>query len=174
MVIEVDRPNRQERRRNGKSDELDAIEAARAALSGRASGIAKSADGDVEAIRALLVARRSGRNVRIKYLNQIRHLGFTAPDELRERLRDVPADQLARTAAALRPTVGSDTVVHATKLAIATLGRRVFALEADGRRLDERSTRSCGAPRRACSRSTASGSTPPRSCWSPRATTRTG
>ncbi|MDQ1458398.1 MAG: transposase [Actinomycetota bacterium] len=38
VVIEVDRPNRQERRRNGKSDELDAIEAARAALSGRVSG----------------------------------------------------------------------------------------------------------------------------------------
>ena len=136
MVIEVDRPNRQERRRNGKSDELDAIEAARAALSGRASGIAKSADGDVEAIRALLVARRSGRNVRIKYLNQIRHLGFTAPDELRERLRGVSADQLAATAAALRPTAGSDTVVYATKLALATLGRRVVALDADGRRLD--------------------------------------
>lgn len=137
VVIEVDRPNRQERRRNGKSDELDAIEAARAALSGRASGIAKSADGDVEAIRVLLVVRRSGRNVRIKYLNQIRHLGFTAPDSLRERLRDVHRDRLARTAAALRPTAGSDTVVYATKLAIATLGRRVLALEADGRRLDE-------------------------------------
>ena len=136
VVIEVDRPNRQERRRNGKSDELDAIEAARAALSGRASGIAKSADGDVEAIRVLLVARRSGRNVRIKYLNQIRHLGFTAPDELRERLRDVPPDRLARTAAALRPTAGSDTVIYATKLAIATLGRRVVALEADARGLD--------------------------------------
>jgi len=136
IVVEVDRPNRQERRRNGKSDELDAIEAARAALSGRASGIAKSADGDVEAIRALLVARRSGRNVRVKYLNQIRHLGFTAPDELRERLRGVPVDQLAATAAALRPTVGSDTVIHATKLAIATLGRRVLALDADGTRLD--------------------------------------
>jgi transposase len=136
VVIEVDRPNRQERRRNGKSDELDAIEAARAALSGRASGIAQSADGDVEAIRALLVARRSGRNVRIKYLNQIRHLGFTAPDELRERFRDVPTDQLAATAAALRPTVGSDSVVYATKLAIATLGRRIVALDTDGRRLD--------------------------------------
>jgi transposase len=137
VVIEVDRPNRQERRRNGKSDELDAIEAARAALSGRASGIAKSADGDVEAIRALLVARRSGRNVRVKYLNQIRHLVFTAPDELRERLRDVATDQLAAIAAALRPTVGSDTVVYATKLAIATLGRRILALDADGRRLDD-------------------------------------
>ena len=127
VVIEVDRPNRQERRRNGKSDELDAIEAARAALSGRASGIAKSADGDVEAIRALLVARRSGRNVRIKYLNHASR---------RERLRDVPVDQLGRTAAALRPTVGSDTVVYATKLAIATLGRRVVALDADAKRLD--------------------------------------
>jgi transposase len=135
VVIEVDRPNRQERRRNGKSDELDAIEAARAALSGRASGIAKTADGDVEAIRVLLVARRSARDVRIKYLNQIRHLGFTAPDELRERLRDVPADQLARTAASLRP--GTGTVMHATKHAIRTLGRRVLDLEADARDLDQ-------------------------------------
>jgi len=137
VVIEVDRPNRQVRRRAGKSDAIDAVEAARAALSGRASGIAKTADGDVEAIRALLVARRSGRNVRIKYLNQIRHLGFTGPDELRERLRHVHRDRLARTAASLRPTVGSDTVLYATKLAIATLGRRVLALESDSRRLDE-------------------------------------
>ena len=135
VVIEVDRPNRQQRRRNGKSDELDAIEAARAALSGRASGIAKTADGDVEAIRVLLVARRSARDVRIKYLNQIRHLGFTAPDELRERLRDVSADQLARTASSLRP--GTGTVMHATKLAIRTLGRRVLDLEADARDLDQ-------------------------------------
>jgi len=37
-IVEVDRPNRQARRRAGKSDPLDAIEAARAALSGRARG----------------------------------------------------------------------------------------------------------------------------------------
>ena len=136
-VIEVDRPNRQLRRRSGKSDTIDAIEAARAALSGRATGVAKTADGDVEAIRALLVARRSARDVRIKYLNQIRHLSFTAPDELREQLRDVSRDRLARTAAALRPRAGSDTVTYATKLAIQTLGRRVLALEADSARLDQ-------------------------------------
>jgi len=134
-VIEVDRPNRQLRRRAGKSDTIDAVEAARAALSGRASGIAKTADGDVEAIRVLMVARRSARDVRIKYLNQIRHLGFTAPDELRERLRDVPTDQLARTAASLRP--GAGTVMHATKLTIRTLGRRVLDLEADAHHLDQ-------------------------------------
>jgi transposase len=44
---------------------------------------------------------------------------------------------LAGTAAALRPTAGSDTVVYATKLAIATLGRRIVALDADGKRLDD-------------------------------------
>lgn len=54
-VVEVDRPNRQLRRRQGKTDPLDAIEAARAAQSGRALGIAKSRNGNVEAIRALVV-----------------------------------------------------------------------------------------------------------------------
>ena len=94
-VIEVDRPNRQVRRRHGKSDPLDAVEAARAALSGRASGIAKTADGHVEAIRVLLVAKRSARAARTKALTQIRHLGFCAPDALRDQLRDVPAPRWA-------------------------------------------------------------------------------
>ena len=48
-VVEVNRPNRQARRNHGKSDTLDAIEAARAALSGRASGAGKTKDGPVEA-----------------------------------------------------------------------------------------------------------------------------
>jgi transposase len=34
-TVEADRPNRQARQRAGKSDPLDAVEAARAALSGR-------------------------------------------------------------------------------------------------------------------------------------------
>jgi transposase len=58
-VVEVIRPNRQARRRRGKSDTADAIAAAVAALNGEASGIPKSQAGDVEAIRALQVARRS-------------------------------------------------------------------------------------------------------------------
>jgi transposase len=37
-VVEVDRPDRSARRRNGKSDPLDAESAARAVLSGRANG----------------------------------------------------------------------------------------------------------------------------------------
>jgi transposase len=135
-VIEVDRTNRQLRRRAGKSDPLDAIEAARAALSGRAAGIAKHADGNVEAIRALLIAQRSSRQTRARCLNQIRHLGFTAPDSLREQFRDVPKTRLARQAAALRPRANSDPVMHATKLAMRTLGRRALAISDDMHDLD--------------------------------------
>jgi transposase len=137
-VVEVDRPNRQARRRAGKSDPLDAIEAARAALSGRACGAAKTRDGNVEAIRALVVAKRSARSVKIKTLNQIRHLSYTAPDQLRERLKGVSRQQLAARAAALRPSQreGADPVMTATKTALRILGRRVLALDEEKARID--------------------------------------
>ena len=107
----------------------------RAALSGRAKAVAKTADGNVEAIRVLLVAYRSGRDTRIKCLDQLRHLGFCAPDELRERFRGVPVGLLAETAATLRPNRNGDPVVYATKLAMHTLGRRVVDIDADCARL---------------------------------------
>jgi len=137
-VVEVDRPNRQARRRAGKSDPLDAIEAARAALSGRASGVAKTRDGNAEAIRVLVVAKRSARATKIKTLNQIRHLSYTAPDQLRERLKGVSRQQLAARAASLRPSQreGADPVMAATKTALRILGRRVLALDEEKARID--------------------------------------
>ena len=137
-VVEVDRPNRQARRRTGKSDPADAVEAARAALSGRAQGAGKTRDGNVEAIRALVVAKRSARSTKIKSLNQIRHLGFTAPDELRDRLRGITRQQLGAAAAVLRPRAGGDPVMVATKTAMRILGRRVLALDAEMTTLDAR------------------------------------
>jgi transposase len=134
-VVEVDRPNRQARRRHGKSDTLDAVEAARAALSGRAHGVAKTADGNVEAIRVLLIAFRSGREARTRCLNQLRHLGFCGPDDLRERFRGVTVGALAGDAAALRPNPHGDIVMYATKLAMQTLGRRVLDIDTDCARL---------------------------------------
>jgi transposase len=135
-VVEVDRPNRQSRRRTGKSDPADSVEAARAALSGRAQGAGKTRDGNVEAMRALVVAKRSARSSKIQTLNQIRHLSFTASEELRERLKGVSRQELAAEAARLRPRAGSDAVTFATKTAISMLGRRVLALDAEKERLD--------------------------------------
>ena len=73
-VVEVMRPNRQARRNSGKTDALDAVEAARAALSGKAKGHAKTRDGAAEAIRTLVVAKRSARQARVKAIVQMRHL----------------------------------------------------------------------------------------------------
>src|SRR5215470_12140091 len=63
-VVEVDRSDRQDRRRQGKSDPLDAVSAARAAQSGRAAGMPKGRGGQVEAVRALMVTKRSARAAR--------------------------------------------------------------------------------------------------------------
>ncbi|MEA2704367.1 MAG: transposase, partial [Actinomycetota bacterium] len=123
-VVEVDRPNRQERRRTGKSDPLDAIEAARAAQSGRAKSMAKTRNGSVEAIRVLRVAKASARKDRVRALNQLRSLISTAPEELRRELRNLTICQLVHKAAGLRPNDRTD-VVNANKLAMRSLARRV-------------------------------------------------
>ena len=95
-VVEVDRSDRQDRRRNGKSDPLDAVSAARAALSGRAAGAPKGRDGAVEAVRSLMVAKRSARHERTQSINQARALILTGPDELRARFAGLRAGTLAR------------------------------------------------------------------------------
>ena len=62
-LLEADRADRQDRCRQGKSDLLlDAVSAARAAQSGRARGRPKGLDGQVEVIRALVVAKRTARS----------------------------------------------------------------------------------------------------------------
>ena len=128
-VIEVDRPNRQARRAHGKSDPVDAIEAARAALSGRATGLAKSRDGNVEAMRALLVVKRSARYSRVATVNQMRHLCFTGPDDVRSRLAGLSPIMLPRAAAAMRPRDNGDPVDYATRLSLQMLGRRMLLLD---------------------------------------------
>jgi transposase len=134
-VVEVDRPNRQERRRAGKSDPLDAIEAARAAQAGRARGEAKTRNGSVEAIRVLRVARASARKDRIRALNQLRSLVSTAPEDLRHELRGLSIPRLVKATAGLRPNNRTD-VLNATKLALRSLARRVRALDAEIAELD--------------------------------------
>ena len=131
VVVEVDRPNRQTRRKQGKSDPTDAVSAARAALSGEASVTPKSRNGPVEQIRVLMVARRSAREQRIQSLNQLRHLVFTAPEEIRVRFKDRPKRGLVSEAANMRPCKGSDPVTYTTNLVIRNLARRIKALNTE-------------------------------------------
>jgi transposase len=58
-VIEVNRPDHAARRRQGKTDAIDAFAAARAVLSGRATSTGKTRDGPVQMLRMLRLARTS-------------------------------------------------------------------------------------------------------------------
>ena len=135
-VVEVDRSDRQDRRRQGKSDPLDAVSAARAAQSGRARGASKGRDGSVEAIRALMVAKRSARAERTQTISQARALIVTGPDDLRARFARHTAAALVAETAALRPRPG-DVVGYATRIALRELGRRAEFLGDQLDRLDE-------------------------------------
>src|SRR5918995_4028377 len=174
VVVEVDRPNRQARRRNGKSDELDAIEAARAALSGRASGAAKSATGNVEALRTLLVAKRSARSIRIKTIGQLRHLVITAPDDLRDRLGGLTTKALIRQAQRYVP--GQAAIPWGTRSRPPSSPSPAGSRPSTPRspRSTPTSTPWCVPPHPPCSRSTASARTPPPSSSPPPATTPAG
>ncbi len=125
QVIEVDRPDRKTRRFQGKSDPIDAVQAAKTALAGQRAGTPKRREGRVEAMRNLRVARRSGVDQRADTQRQIKTLIVTAPDDLRERLRGLPVTELIITCANLRPD-RSDAASPATavKIALRSLARR--------------------------------------------------
>ena len=135
-VVEVDRPNRQTRHRHGKSDPVDAVAAARAALSGVASGLPKTRDGNVEAIRVLMIARRSAVDTRIETLNQLRHLVFCASGAIRRKFSGLTPIALTNKAAVLRPRQGDDPVRYVTLFTLRTLARRVKYLREETKELN--------------------------------------
>jgi transposase len=127
-VVEVMRPNRQVRRRHGKTDVVDAIAAARAVLSGEANAVPKTHDGPVEALRTLKVVQRSATKARTQALNQLRALLVTAADDLRARLRDLSQRELLATCAAFRISADDDSLAAVTRFALRELARRVLLL----------------------------------------------
>jgi transposase len=134
-VVEVDRPNRQRRRRTGKSDPHDAVSAARSAQGGEATGSAKTRDGNVEAMRVLRVARSSARRSRTQAINQMRSLISTAPEELRAELRDLSIYKVLTVCSGFRHT-GRTDVTTVTKLTLRTLARRALSLEEEVKEID--------------------------------------
>ena len=143
-VVEVDRPNRQTRRKEGKSDPVDAVAAARAALSGSAKTTPKRRNGPIEQIRVLLIARRSARRQRIATLNQLRQIVFTGPDEVRVRFKDRYKTGLVTEAASMRPRKGSDPVTFTTYVVIRGLARRIRDLDDEMHTLDRALTELIG------------------------------
>lgn len=130
-VVEVNRPNRQMRRRRGKKDTVDAEAAARAALNGDANGAPKDNSGIVEAIRVMRLAFCSTRVARVRVAHQIRDLVVTAGDQLRHELETLETSQRVERCARFRPVGDLGDPDLATKTALRTLARQYETLTAD-------------------------------------------
>ncbi len=103
------------------------------------TGEPKSADGVVEMMRALRVARRSALKARTQAANRLRALLFTAPEELKAELRGLPTNRLVTTVAArFRPGRCPRNLVGVTKLAMRSIARRHRDLSEEISALDER------------------------------------
>jgi len=137
-ILEVDRPDRSDRRRKGKDDDLDAINAARAALHQRRTAIPKSKDGAVEALRVLRVARAQAVRERRNALQLLRMTTVSTPEELRDQIRNLTRMQLIRILAAWRPDVSNAAdPVTAYRVALKSLARRYLELSDEISDLDE-------------------------------------
>ncbi|MEV4643235.1 IS110 family transposase [Actinoplanes sp. NPDC049548] len=129
-VIEVSQPDKAERRRRGKTDQLDAEAAARAVLSGRAQATAKTSDGPVETIRPLHLARQSALKARTQAINQLKAVLLGAEPGLRETLNTSSTTRLIHRCSTLQPAPPSDPDT-AVRFTLQLLAQRIITLTAE-------------------------------------------
>jgi len=134
-VVEVGRQPRGERRLRGKDDALDAIRAARSGLASEAPALPRAGEHQ-EALRVLLLARRSAVDVRRVALVQLRSVIVTAPEQLREELRRLPLGQLLRRCSRFRRSESRPVDQHAIVLTLRSLARRIDAATTEADELE--------------------------------------
>jgi transposase len=134
-VVEVSRPDRAARRRQGKSDPLDAYAAARAALAGHGTAVPK--DASTAALRALLTARRGAVKAHTAATNQLHALLVTGPAEVRERYRHHTTPALVTALSRCRPRAQHDPTAVAVLTAAKALAQRAVFLDQQKKDLTE-------------------------------------
>ena len=126
-VTDVNRVDRRLRRAAGKSDTSDAEAAARAVLAGQATATPKTADGAVEMMRQLKVARDSAVKARTTAMSTLTQILVNAPPVLREPLQALTDHALVTRCAGLRPGP-LDTPVASGTHTLRSLARRWLTL----------------------------------------------
>jgi transposase len=134
-VLEISRTPRAERRLRGKDDPLDAVRTARAALASETLTLPRAGERR-EALRVLLIARRSAVDVRREALVQVRSVLVTAPDRLRDELRGLPVQQLLERCSRLRRSAAAPADELAVRIVLRTLARRIEAASAEADQLE--------------------------------------
>ncbi len=127
--------SRAERRLRGKDDQLDAVRAARSALATKQRATPRAGQHQ-EALRLLLLARRSAVDTRRVALVQLRSVIVTAPDELRNELRRRPLGDLLKRCSSFRRSNSRTPDELATILVLRTLARRIQAATEEAETLE--------------------------------------
>jgi transposase len=130
LVVELDRPERARRRNGAKSDPLDAIRAAREALSRAKLGTPRTS-GERQALSVLLAARRSAVAAAKTAQQQIFSLVIAAPEQLRCKFRGKRTPAMVRSASRLRLLDGWDLETRTTACVLRDLARRALQLTAE-------------------------------------------
>ena len=131
-VIEVDRPARASRRHGAKSDEIDAVRAAREAMA-REHLAEPRGDGQRAMLAVRLTARRSAVDAAADAQRQLHALVVTAPESLRARLRDKSNVELIKVCARLRIDTRGEPTMQQTATVLRCLARRIAALNDEAR-----------------------------------------
>jgi transposase len=118
MVVEVNRPNRAERRRRGKSDPIDAEHAAAAVLAHTATVTPKARTGLVESMRLVHATRAGAVKARTAARNTFLNIIRTGPDQVREAMQPLTRARQLKVATSYRPH-HEDSVVSTVKDACA-------------------------------------------------------
>lgn len=128
-VLEVTAGDKTDRRKRGKDDTIDAEQAAHAAFARVRTVTPRAHNGMVESLRALKIVRKTAIAGRRTALQMIQALIISAPEELRDQLRNMTRMQLIRILAAWRPDLSDyRDPVTATKIALKSLARRYLEL----------------------------------------------
>ena len=128
-VLEVTTPDKQDRRRRGKNDDLDAQNAAHAAFAGQRTVTPRSRDGMIEFLRILTACRKTAVSARRVALQMIHNTIVCAPDGLRDQLRSLTRMQLVRTLASWRPDLTAyRDLDSAYRIGLKSLARRYLEL----------------------------------------------
>lgn len=123
-IKEVNRPNRAHRRLHGKSDPLDAYQAAESVLAERGTSTPKARDGYVEALRVLRTARTSALKARTAVLTQISGVLTAAPEAVRAKYRGQTSEARAKAMAGTRPSGDIADPAVATAVTLKRMGAR--------------------------------------------------
>lgn len=133
-VLEVDRPKRPARRNGAKSDQLDAVRAAREVLAREHLSVPR-ARGQREAVRVLLITRRSAVRARTRAINHLKALTITAEEQLRHQLRHTSTRELVTRCARLQTRPHQSAEHRATVIALRHTARRILALQTEATEL---------------------------------------